>query len=312
MHGPRTPGIVGVGIACLDYLFLAPWAEVGGHAQLEAHLIQGGGLIGTGLVAAARLGAQTEIWTWVGDDDRGRQIVSGLADEGVDVGHVEVIAGVRQPVSFVHVQAGRGERTIYHGPRLEVPPRMIAALSDRPLSCDVLLVDSVWPDASVIAARRARAAGIPVVGDLYPYPGLAELAREVTALAVPAGAADRSMPDLSREAQLHHLASMCSGTAAITCGSEGCYYLDAGVVKHQPAFPVEVVDTTGAGDVFHGALAYAVGRRWTIAQSIEFASAAGALSCRALGGRTAAPTLNEVLTLLKAKGSAVWRDMLTG
>jgi len=309
MHRPR---IVGVGIACLDYLFVAPWAEHGGQAQLEAHLIQGGGLIGTGLVAASRLGAQTEIWTWVGDDDEGRQIVSGLTDEGIDVAHAEVVDGVRQPVSFIHVEAGRGERTIYHGPRLEILPRTIAALHDRPLTCDALLVDSVWPNASVIAARRARSAGIPVVGDLYPYPGLAELAREVTALAVPAGAADRSMPDLSREDQLRRLASVCAGTPAITCGSEGCYYLDGGVVKHQPAFPAEVVDTTGAGDVFHGALAYALGRQWPIARAIEFASAAGALSCRALGGRTAAPTLTEVLTILKAKGSIAWFDTVTG
>jgi sulfofructose kinase len=309
MHKPR---IIGVGIACLDYLFVAPWAEHGGQAQLEAHLIQGGGLIGTGLVAAARLGAQTRIWTWVGDDNEGRQIIAGLANEGVAVAHAEIIDGARQPVSFIHVEAGRGERTIYHGPRLEIPPQMIAALHDRPLSCDALLVDGVWPNASVIAARRARSAGIPVVGDFYPYPGLGELACEITALAVPAGAADRSMPSLSREDQLLRLASMCAGTPAITCGSEGCHYLDKGVVKHQPAFPTEVVDTTGAGDVFHGALAYALGRQWPIAQSIELASAAGALSCRALGGRTAAPTLAEVLALLKAKGSAVWSDTAIG
>ena len=309
MRGPR---VIGVGIACLDYLFLAPWAEHGGHAQLQAHLIQGGGLIGTGLVAAARLGAQTEIWTWVGDDDEGRQVIAGLRDEGVAAAHAAVIHGVRQPVSFIHVEAGGGERTIYHGHQLDVPPHMIAALHDRPLTCDALLVDGVWPNATVVAARRARSAGIPVVGDLYPYPGLAELAREVTALAVPAGAADRSMPGRSREAQLRHLASTCSGTAAITCGAEGCYYLDEGVVKHQPAFPVEVVDTTGAGDVFHGALAYALGRQWPMAQSIEFASAVGALSCRALGGRTAAPTLAEALAFLEAKGSAVWSDTATG
>jgi sulfofructose kinase len=309
MPGPR---VIGVGIACLDYLFVAPWAEHGGGAQLQAHLIQGGGLIGTGLVAAARLGGQTEIWTWVGDNDEGRQVIAGLADEGVGVAHAGIIEGVPQPVSFIHVDAGGGERTIYHGHQLRIPTHVAAALHDRPLACDALLVDGIWPNAAVVAARRARSAGIPVVGDLYPYPGLAALAREVTVLAVPAGAADRSMPGTSREAQLRHLAATCSGTVVITCGSEGCYYLDEDVVKHQSAFPVDVVDTTGAGDVFHGALAYALGRRWPLAQAVEFASAAGALSCRALGGRTAAPTLAEALTFLKAKGSAVWSDTLTG
>lgn len=312
MPASRPPRVLGVGIACLDYLFVAPWAEHGGYARLEAHLIQGGGLVGSGLVAAARLGAQAEIWTWVGDDDEGRQVARGLRDEGVDVAHAQVIAGARQPVSFVHVEAGRGERTIYHGPRLSIPPHMIAALHDRPLSCDALLVDAVWPNASVIVARRARTAGVPVVGDFYPHTEEADLAREVTALAVPAEAADRSMPGLAREAQLRELAGTCAGFVAITAGSDGCYYLDAGHVRHQPAFRVEVVDTTGAGDVFHGALAYALARGWPVTQSVEFASAAAALSCRALGGRTAAPTFAEALAVLRAEGSSAWSDPVTG
>ena len=309
MQDSTSPRILGVGIACLDYLFVAPRAERGGQARLKAHLIQGGGLIGTGLVAAARLGGRTEIWTWIGEDSGGRHVLQGLQDEGVSVTHAEVIPGARQPVSFIHVEAGSGERTIYHGPRLDIPEHMIAALHDRSLSCDALLVDAVWPNASLTVARRARAGRIPVVGDFYPHPDLTDLAREVTALAVPAGAADRAMPGAPRETQLRRLAGMSAGFAIITAGSDGCYYSDGESVDHQPAFPVEVVDTTGAGDVFHGALAYALGRRWPMAQSAEFAAAAAALSCRALGGRTAAPSLAEVLSLLESRGSKFWSQM---
>jgi len=303
MTNSRRPHIVGVGIACLDYLFISPWAELGATVPLLAHLIQGGGLVGTALVAAARLGASTEIWTWVGDDDEGKQVVAGLRDEGVDVSQVEVVARARTPVSFVHVEAVTGERTIVHGPRLDIPQTQAKDVESRRLSCDALLVDAVWPQASHAVAARARESSIPVVGDFYPHPQLADLAHQVSHLVVPAAATDQFMPEISREQQLRSLAASGPEFIAITGGRLGCNYLDHGAVKHQPAFSVEVVDTTGAGDVFHGAFAYSLAQRWPVAKAMAIASAAAALSCRALGGRTAAPTMEEVKELLKTQGS---------
>jgi sugar/nucleoside kinase (ribokinase family) len=328
MHGPWRPRISGVGVACLDYLFVAPRAERGGQAWLGDHLIQGGGLIGTALTAAARLGAETEIWTWVGDDEEGRQVIAGLRREGVDVSAVERIAGARTPVSFIHVDENDGERTIFHDglrrsrsdaatpdllpaapkvdPGLELPGARASKLKERPLSCDVLLVDAVYVEASQIAAARAWDADIPVVGDFCPSPGLEELTRNVTALIASAGPVDRAMPNATREQQLNALARGGPDFVTITAGSEGAYYLERGEVKCQPSFMVDVIDTTGAGDVFHGAFAYALARHWPPEQAVEFASAAAALSCRALGGRTAAPTLEETVTLLRQQGSDRW------
>ncbi len=302
-HRPR---ILGVGIACLDYLFLAPRAASGGQAPLRDHLIQGGGLVGTAVVAAARLGAAADIWTWVGDDPEGQQVLAELQQEGVGIGLAELITGARTALSFIHVEADTGERTIFHGPRVQVPQSLLAGVAKRTLACDVLLVDAVWPEASQAAAAMARRDGRPVVGDFCPSAELSELASLVTALIVPGKAADRLLPDVGREEQLRSFARSGPAFVAITSGSEGCHYLEGGRVRHRPAFSVPVVDTTGAGDVFHGAFAYALAHTWPASQAVEFAAAAAALSCRALGGRTSAPTSNEVLALLKAQGPGGW------
>jgi len=236
----------------------------------------------------------------------GEQVVEGLRAEGVDVSGVERIAGARTPVSFVHVEEGSGERTIYHGPGLEVSSTRARAAGERPLSCDVLLVDAIWPEASRIAAGRAREAGVPVVGDFCPGEGLRDLAGMVTALIVPRGCAERLGPSASWEERLRGLAGLGPAFAAITAGGEGCYYLDEGEVCQQAAFSVPVVDTTGAGDVFHGAFAYGLARGWASARCVEFASAVAAMNCRALSGRRAIPRLEEALSFLRGRGAGEW------
>jgi len=297
------PEVLGLGLACLDYVFRSDWAERGGQARVRDHAVSGGGLIGTAVVAAARLGAETAIWTWVGDDDEGRQVIAGLREEGVDTNAVEILPHARTAVSFVHVEEETGERTIYHRPGLEVPSERAQAVGSRQLSCDVLLVDAVWPEASIIAARRAREAGIPVVGDFCPTDAADPLAGYTSHLIVPGACAERIAPGASRGEQLRRLMDVCVAGdellpygagpefVCITAGPEGCHYLDGASAAHQPAFPVEVVDTTGAGDVFHGAFGYALACRWPIPRCVEFASAVAALSCRALGGRAGIPNL---------------------
>ena len=297
--------IAGVGIACLDYLFVVPRADSGGQGPLRDYAVEGGGLVATALVAAARLGARAEVWTWVGDDEEGRAVIEGLRSEGVETSGVEVVAGERTPVSFVQVEEGSGERTIYHRRGVDVRGER-ARLAGRELSCDVLLVDAVWPEASRSAAAMARAAGIPVVGDFCPGEGLRELADMVDALIVPKACAERLSPEGSWEERLRMLADMGPSFAAVTAGEEGCYYLEGGEAAHRPAFRAEVVDTTGAGDVFHGAFAYGLAQAWPGAKCVEFASAVAALSCRALGGRQGIPTLGEALRYLGEHGSDDW------
>jgi sulfofructose kinase len=298
------PRILGVGLACLDYLFLAPRVAAGGLGPLRAHAVEGGGLTGTALAAAARLGAETEIWTWVGEDAEGELVLEGLREAGVEVRRAEVIPGARTPVSFIHVDEESGERTIYHAPYLSVRAERAAALGEREIDCDVMVMDTFWPEAARAAVPAGKAARVRIVGDFCPFGGFEELAGRVTAVIAPhtcGEAAGRAWGE-----RLEALARLGPSFVAITAGPEGCYYLEEGRAVHQPAFAVDVVDTTGAGDVFHGGFAYALARGWPSAQSVEFASAVAGLSCRALGGRAAIPTLEEARSFLREHGSGRW------
>ncbi|MFB3883339.1 MAG: PfkB family carbohydrate kinase [Armatimonadota bacterium] len=285
---PDSPTIAGLGIACLDYLFVTEEATPGGYARLVDHSVEGGGLVATALVAAARLGAAAEIVTWVGDDEEGRLVLDGLRKDGVDVSRAEVVTGGRTAISFIQVEAGTGERTIYHRRGIE----NVTAQPSADLACDVALIDGVWPEASLAFARSARERKVPVVGDFCPTGRLEALASYTTALIVNRQCGEAM--GASWQKRLGRLAALGPEFVAITAGEQGCYYLDGGEVRHQQPFNVEVADTTGAGDVFHGAFAYALARRWGYPTCTEFASAAAALSCRALGGRRGIPALEEV------------------
>ncbi len=303
----RSPRIVGLGTATLDYLFISPTIAPGGQAAMREHTIEGGGLVATALVAAARLGAKTELRSWVGDDAEGEAVLAGLQREGVGTRHVQIVPGQRTAVAFIHVEEHTGERTIFFGGLPRVTPEQQAALADLPLEADVLLVDASWPEASIRIAQRAMARGIPVVGDFCPSSDVkVELAGLMTALIVPRASVERLAPRVSWADRLRLLADTGAEFVAITAGAEGCYYIGGEGVCNQPAFSAPICDTTGAGDVFHGAFAYALGRQWPPGRSVEFASAVAALSCRALGGRRGIPTWEETCAFLRTEGSGQW------
>ena len=109
------------------------------------------------------------------------------------------------------------------------------------------------------------------------------------------------------EEALELLHSYGARIAVVTAGGRGCWYSAGGERGHCKAFEVEVVDTTGAGDVFHGAFAYALARGWEVARCVEFSAAVAALKCGKLGGRTGIPTLPQTLEFLRANGRLDWR-----
>ena len=140
-----------------------------------------------------------------------------------------------------------------------------------------------------------------MVGDLCPSEALTDLTSLVTHVVAPKSCAERLAPEATWEARLTALTAEGPPFAAVTVGEEGCYYLNGGKLSHQPPFSVPVVDTTGAGDAFHGAFACALGRRWSEDRAVTFASAVGALTCRALGGRTAIPRFEETVAFIEAQ-----------
>jgi sulfofructose kinase len=308
----KAPQIAGAGICCLDYIFYAPQVVWGETAQVEESRVQGGGLVGTALVAGARLGASCLLFSFLSHDEVGVRIASELAAEGIKL---EGVAGIPQgesPYSFIHVDSRSGERTIFHraasGLERAIPPAL-----DRIQGCDVLLVDDYYPELALCAARTARRRGIPVVADLTMMPKKnLELLREISVLIAPRsfvsqiGYAD----DLPGALQAIHW--LGPETAMVTLGKEGYVYSSPEGRGRGRAFKVEVVDTTGAGDAFHGAFAYGLARRWEIRRCAEFAAAVAAIKCTKPGGRTGLPTLPQTVHFLMRNGRLDWSGFEKG
>ena len=302
----EVPRIAGAGVCCLDHIFIAPQVAWGGTARVEEYRVQGGGLVGTALVACARLGASCFLFSFLSHDEVGAQVASELAAEGIKL---EGVAGIPQgtsPFSFIHVNSRSGERTIFHRPAMGLERAVLPDLS-RLAECDVLLVDDYYPDLALAAARTARRSGIPVVADLtVSLSKCPDLFREISVLIAPRAFAAQIGHAADYSGALQAIHRLGPETAMITLGREGYVYSSPEERGKGKAFKVEVADTTGAGDAFHGAFAYGLARRWELQRCAEFAAAVAAIKCTKPGGRTGLPTLPQTIHFLKRNGRLDW------
>jgi sugar/nucleoside kinase (ribokinase family) len=303
---PQVPQIAGAGICCLDHIFVAPpvaWGETG---QVEDYYVQGGGLVATALVACARLGAECRLFSLLSNDNVGIHIAAELAAERISLAGVARSLKGASPFSFIHVDKHTGERTIFHRPAMEGEARDLPNL-EWIARCDVLLVDDYYPKLALAAARLAKKNGIPVVADLTTNPDKnLEFFRYVNVLIVPRKfAAQIGFPNDLMGA-LEAMRWLGPETALITLGAEGWMYLSSKGSGEGKAFPVQVVDTTGAGDAFHGGFAYGLARRWDIGRCAEFAAAVAAVKCTKPGGRAGLPSLARTMDFLRKNGRLSW------
>ena len=296
-------------MACLDYLLRVPdLTLVHRGARLQGFKIQGGGMVATAMVAVARLGGQAEFWSVIGEDDHGQIIAEELAREGVDLSQTLRTPEQASPFNFVLVDGQTGERAfLWPGVEWQCERLPVQVDWSRLDGAGALLVDGFWGARALEGLRRARARGLPTCGDISHIRGNERLLEQIDYLVVPRFAAEEITGEAG-ETALRALAGFGGRLVAITLGAEGVIYLADGVVEHLPAFAVDVVDTTGAGDVFHGALAYGVARGWSPRRLLLFASAVAALKCRCLGGRTGIPSLEEVRAFLEERmaGEVFW------
>lgn len=305
----KVPRIAGAGVCCLDHIFVAPQVPWGGTAPVEEYRVQGGGLIGTALVACARLGASCLLFSFLSHDEVGARVASELAAEGIKL---EGVAGIPQgtsPFSFIHVDSRSGERTIFHRPAAGLERAVLPDLS-RIAECDVLLVDDYYPELALSAARMARRVQVPVVADLtVSLNKCPELFREISVLIAPRAFASQIgyAGDLPGALQAVH--RLGPETAMFTLGREGYVYSSPEGQGKGKAFKVATVDTTGAGDAFHGAFAYGLARRWDVPRCAEFAAAVAAIKCTKPGGRTGLPTLPQTLHFLQRNGRLNWSNL---
>ena len=289
-----------VGLSCVDHVWqVEGFPPTNSRTRATAYRSQGGGPAATAAVTAARLGASAELWAIHGDDANGRAATAELEAFGVDCRNLRTPAGAETIVSGILV-APDGERYIF--------PYYPANLTDsakglelsRVASFDCVLTDARHPIMSEAVLKEAKAHGVPVVGDFSNTRNW-HLARYVDYLIASEECAAEVLGRNEPEAALAALRQSDAQLVGITLGEHGFLYEHEGDVRHIPALAVDVVDTTGAGDVFHGAYAYAVANGWDVGKCGLFASVTAALKCTALGGRAGIPTAIEVEHLLEEK-----------
>jgi sulfofructose kinase len=306
-----TPEVISVGVATLDYLAVVRGGtpiEHPGVQLVERYSVEGGGLAATAGVACSRLGLRTAHWGYVGADEAGEAVIAGLEKEGVSTEHVVRVRNGRTPVGFALVDAATGERRLFVYPGAGPPTELPRFPWTQVKRAKAIVLDQWWLALSTEVARRAKAARVPVVADLVPGDYLSGLLVYVDALFAPR---PLELERLSTEAvalALERMHKYGPSVVGVTLGAEGCWYSAGQGPVHQPAFSVQVVDTTGAGDTFHGAIAYGLARGWDVPRTVEFASAVAALKCRALGGRPGIPRLEEALAFLRSQESPRWRS----
>lgn len=238
------------------------------------------------------------LWSVHGDDVNGRVLGAELEHYGVDVSNVLAVPGAVTPVSAV-LGAPGGERFIFPYRDLRLEHVGGDLVIDDLSTFDCVLVDTRYPRLSKRVLTEAARAGVVSVGDFgdASHWSLARLVRHL--IVSEECAAEVCVWDVDApERALASLRLVEGQTVGVTLGARGFIYDAGDGPRWTVAPPVEVVDTTGAGDVFHGAYAYALALGWKAAARARFASAAAALSCCGVG-REAIPTLGEVLAFLE-------------
>ncbi|HMN01975.1 MAG TPA: sugar kinase [Geobacter anodireducens] len=267
---------------------------------------QGGGPAATALVALARLGLRCRFAGVVGDDAAGTLIRHGLSQEGIDVSGLLTRPGAASQRAFIMVERTGGRRTIVWQ-RPTGAPLAPAELEEQFWSGSAFLhLDGLMEEASLHGAREARRRGIPVMVDAGRMrPGMRELAGLCDYLV----AAEQFFFDLGWNGSEEHFARLADGlgppVVTVTRGDRGSLTRHGGTTCHVPAFPVAALDTTGAGDVFHGGYLFGLIKGWPLRETVVFASAAAALSCLHLGAQRGAPRLDEVSRFLVDRGISV-------
>jgi ribokinase len=300
--------ILGLGcVAVDDLLYVSEYPPADAKVRVNRHERQCGGLTGTALVAAARMGARCAYAGVLGGDSLSQFVEERFREEGVDTAHIHRRQQARPIHSVIVVDEGKQTRNIFYDLDGVFGAEEGWPQADVIRSARVLYVDHFGIEGMSWAARIARAAGVAVVADfeVADFPGFAELLALVDHLIISLSFARQLTGEAQPDAAAKKLWNSARQAVVLTDGAAGCWSLTAeepGAVRHLRAFPVDAVDTTGCGDVFHGAYAAALVSGRKLGDCIRFAAAAAAIKATRRGGQSGIPTRPVVDAFLQKEG----------
>ena len=292
--------VICVGIATLDHIYAVETVPRRGEKyRADAFVVAGGGTAATAAHAIARLGGEAMLATRLGDDPTGEAIIEELEAAGVDCSLAKRYRGLRSPSSAVLIDP-EGERLVTCYADIRTPDDASFLPSGLPEGTKGVLADVAWVTGARRLLSAARESGVPGVIDgdrAVDDKSYFDLASHVAYSA----ATVRALSGVEDPVEgLATLARSARNWICVTDGARGVWLTAAGMIDHVPAFSVDAVDTLGAGDVFHGALALALAEGMAEKRAVSFASAAAALKCLSFGGgRIGAPTRAEVESFMR-------------
>jgi sulfofructose kinase len=297
--------VLGFGVVAVDNVVTVDRYPIPDtKVEMRSQQRYGGGLTGTALVAAARLGAKAAYCGVLGDDELSRFTLQELEREGVDCTAVLQQPGARPYSAIVIVDQATGQRTILYTRQGVVQRQPEEMTEDLIGSCRVLFVDYTAGAGGQRAIELAHARSIPVVGDIEQAvaPDIPDLVRQIDHLIVGTEFGEQFTGETEPKQMVRALAGPDRACCVVTVGDQGCWYSErGGEVRHFPAFQVEVVDTTGCGDVFHGAYAACIAWGESIDRAIQIATAAAGIKATKPGGRSGIPNLPTVERFLDSE-----------
>jgi sugar/nucleoside kinase (ribokinase family) len=299
MTEPQKVDLVGVGLNATDTIIpLVTYPERGSKVEYANASVMLGGQAATTVIACQTWGLSTRYVGKLGEDDAARMHRKAFALAGVQA-ELTAVANAASPQSLILVDEG-GERTVLcrRDERLLLQPGDLRR--EWIVNARSLHVDGYETAAATVAAQWARAAGIPVIADLDElYAGVEDLIANVDYLIVSRDFPCRLMadPDLESALRRMHLRFRCTLTAA-TLGEGGVLAWDGRQLHHRPAYRVPVVDTTGAGDIFHAGFIFGLLQGWELERQLDFACAAAAINCMASGARGGIQSVDAIEDLM--------------
>ena len=287
--------VVGMGLNSVDFLVLLPEYPVSNSKmRIRRFEKSGGGQVATALVALSRWGTRTKYIGKVGGDELGQYALESIRQAGVDVSSVALESQASNQFAAIIIDGTSGDRTILWDRDDRLMYRDGELKKGDVCSGKVLFLDGHDIRAALQCARWAREEHIPVVLDVDKVESLTpELIKDIDFVVTGSRFPTLFTGISDREKAFLELQKHISGFLCTTLGSEGAMALVEGEIVYAKGFQIDVVDTTGAGDVFHAGFIYGLLQNWDSEKILQFANAVAALKCRELGGRKGIPTLTE-------------------
>jgi ribokinase len=291
----RFSQVFGLGQCALDYIGKVdayPPPDV--KCEFSDMVIQGGGPVATALVALARWGVSCAFAGVVGDDLFGNMIRASLDDEGIDTSGLLIRKGFDSQFAFIVAEPGLGRRTIFWRRPTGSSPSLEEIDYDMIRKTKVFHTDGLFTEVSLAACKAAKEAGVQVVVDAGSLrEGMLDLARWSDYFLASETFAKALMGEDKPLDACYKLAEFGPRVAGVTLGPKGYVALTEGGIIERPAYPVEAVDTTGCGDVFHAGFIYGLIQGWNVEKSLDFAAWSAARVSLKLGGRAGIPPIED-------------------